>query len=81
MAMELGKFGIRVNSISPSIVNTPLIDKLPTKFKEIVSSQIPLENKFAEPNDVAGVALFLCTESSNYISGENILLTGGYTMH
>jgi 3-oxoacyl-[acyl-carrier protein] reductase len=80
MATELGKFGIRVNSISPSIVNTPLIDKLPSKFKEIVSSQIPLENKFAEPSDVAGLALFLCTESSNYISGENILLTGGYSM-
>lgn len=81
MATELGKFGIRVNSISPSIVNTSLIDKLPSKFKEIISSQIPLENKFAEASDVAGVALFLCTESSNYISGENILLTGGYSMH
>ena len=81
MAIELGKFGIRVNSISPSIVNTPLIDKLPSKFKEIVSSQIPLENKFAEPSDVAGLALFLCTDYSNYISGENILLSGGYSMH
>ena len=81
MATELGKFGIRVNSISPSIVNTPLIDKLPSKFKEIVSSQIPLENKFAEPSDVAGLALFLCSEYSNYISGENILLSGGYSMH
>ena len=81
MATELGKFGIRVNSISPSIVNTPLIDKLPSKFKEIVSSQIPLENKFAEPSDVAGLALFLCTDYSNYISGENILLSGGYSMH
>ena len=81
MATELGKFGIRVNSISPSIVNTPLIDKLPSKFKEIISSQIPLENKFAEPSDVAGLALFLCSEYSNYISGENILLSGGYSMH
>ncbi len=81
MATELGKFGIRVNSISPSIVNTPLIDKLPSKFKEIVSSQIPLENKFAEPSDVAGLALFLCSEYSNYISGENFLLSGGYSMH
>lgn len=81
MATELGKFGIRVNSISPSIVNTSLIDKLPTKFKEITSSQIPLENRFAEPIEVAGVALFLCTEYSNYITGENILVTGGHSMH
>ena len=81
MAAELGKFGIRVNSISPSIVNTSLIDKLPSKFKEITSSQIPLENRFAEPIEVAGVALFLCTEYSNYITGENILVSGGYSMH
>lgn len=81
MAVELGKFGIRVNSISPSIVNTSLIDNLPSKFKEIISSQVPLENKIAEPSDVAGVALFLCSDSSNYISGENILLTGAYSMH
>lgn len=80
MATELGKFGIRVNSISPSIVNTSLIDKLPAKFKEITSSQIPLENRFAEPIEVAGVALFLCTEYSNYITGENILVTGGHVM-
>ena len=81
MATELGKFGIRVNSISPSTVNTSLIDKLPTKFKEITSSQIPLENRFAEPIEVAGVALFLCTEYANYITGENILVTGGHSMH
>ena len=81
MATELGKFGIRVNSISPSIVNTSLIDKLPTKFKEITSSQIPLENRFAEPIEIAGVALFLCTEYANYITGENILVTGGHSMH
>lgn len=81
MASELGKFGIRVNSVSPSIVNTSLIDNLPTKFKEIVSSQIPLENRFAEPHEVAGVVFFLCSKYADYINGENILVTGGHSMH
>ena len=81
MATELGSFGIRVNSVSPSMVNTPLTDPLPRKLKEIIKSQIPLENRLAEPSEVAEVVLFLCTEGANYITGENILVTGGYSMH
>ena len=81
MAAELGSFGIRANSVSPSIVNTPLTDPLPSKLKEITKSQIPLENRLAEPSEVAEVVLFLCGDGSNYITGENILVTGGYTMH
>ena len=80
MAAELGSFGIRVNSVSPSMVNTPLTDPLPRKLKEITKSQIPLENRLAEPSEVAEVVLFLCTEGANYITGENILITGGYSM-
>ena len=81
MAGELGSFGIRVNSVSPSMVNTPLTDPLPSKLKEITKSQIPLENRLAEPTEVAGVVLFLCGDDANYITGENILVTGGHTMH
>ena len=81
MAGELGSFGIRVNSVSPSMVNTPLTDPLPSKLKEITKSQIPLENRLAEPTEVADVVLFLCGNGANYITGENILVTGGHTMH
>jgi len=81
MAGELGSFGIRANSVSPSMVNTPLTDPLPRKLKEITKSQIPLENRLAEPTEVAGVVLFLCGDGANYITGENILVTGGHTMH
>ena len=81
MAGELGSSGIRVNSVSPSMVNTPLTDPLPSKLKEMTKSQIPLEGRLAEPIEVAGTILFLCTDNSNYITGENILVTGGHTMH
>ena len=80
MAAELGSFGIRVNSVSPSMVNTPLTDPLHKTIKEVMKSQIPIENRFAEPSEVAEVVLFLCTEGANYITGENILITGGYSM-
>ena len=81
MAVELGSFGININSVSPSMVNTPLTESLPNKLKEITKSQIPLENRLAEPIDVARVIEFLCSENSNYITGENILVSGGSTIH
>ena len=81
MAGELGSSGIRVNSVSPSMVNTPLTDPLPSKLKEITKSQIPLEGRLAEPAEVAGTVLFLCGDGADYITGENILVTGGHTMH
>ena len=81
MAGELGSSGIRVNSVSPSMVNTPLTDPLPSKLKEITKSQIPLEGRLAEPAEVAGTVLFLCEDGADYITGENILVTGGHTMH
>jgi len=80
LAIELGHLGITVNCISPSMTNTPLIEKLPSKLKEIVVSQIPL-GRLAEPEDISSVALFLCSKYSDYVSGENFLVTGGQTMH
>lgn len=80
LAIELGSYGITVNSISPSLTNTPLTEKFPSKLKEILIQQIPMK-RLNEPKDVASVALFLCSEYSNYISGENILVSGGSVLH
>lgn len=79
LASELGQYHITVNCVSPSIVNTPLVTKLPAKLKEISAAQAPY-GKLAEPNDVASVVLFLCSRYSDYISGENIIVSAGQTM-
>ena len=81
LAVELGKFGISVNSISPSMTNTSLIKKFPTKFREISASQVPLKQKLAEPDDIASTIFFLCSKYSDYISGENLIISGAQTMH
>lgn len=80
LAVELGSSGISVNCISPSMTNTPLIEKIPNKLKELTAAQVPM-GRLAEPIDVASVALFLCSDHSNYITGENLLVSGGNTMH
>lgn len=81
MAVELGAFGINVNSVSPSMVNTPLTESLPNKLKEITKSQVPLEKRLAESEEISKVIAFLCSEDASYITGENVLVTGGSTMH
>jgi 3-oxoacyl-[acyl-carrier protein] reductase len=80
LAIELGSFNINVNCISPSMTNTPLIENFPSKLKEITISQTPL-GRIGEKDDVASLALFLCSNHSNFITGENILMTGGQIMY
>ena len=80
LSVELGSYGITVNSVSPSMTNTNLIEKLPLKLKEIIANNVPV-GRLADPNDITSAVLFLCSKNSSYISGENILVSAGETMH
>ena len=79
LAVEVGKDGITVNCISPSMTETPLISHLPEKLKEFSANQVPI-GRLAKPSDIASLALFLCSKQSDYISGENIMVSGGSIM-
>ena len=76
LSVELGQFGININSVSPSLVDTPLINNLPLKLKEITAKQNPM-HRLALPSDVASAVYFLASNDSDYINGENLLVTGG----
>lgn len=80
LSVELRRFNITVNCISPSMVNTNLIANMPEKFKEVAASQSPT-GKLIKPSDVASVALFLCSKQADHISGENIVVSGGPTKY
>lgn len=79
MALEWGKHNIRVNSISPGFIRTPLTESAyanpehARKRAEIV----PLK-RIGTPEDVAKLALFLASEDSSYINGEDIVIDGGF---
>ena len=57
-----------------------LLDKFPTKLKEISSNQNPL-GRLVKTDEIASAVLFLCSKNSDFISGENLLITGAETMH
>lgn len=73
LAVEWGKYQIRVNSISPGGVLTPAMASL--DFNEDLS-KIPL-NKLSKPEDIASVVYFLCSNHSKMITGQNIVIDGG----
>ena len=79
LALELSPKGIRVNMVSPSLVDTDLTANISEKYKLLTASQTPLR-KLATVLDVANTIAFLASEKSDFISGENIRVNGGQVM-
>ena len=80
-AVELGKYGIRVNCVSPYLVATPLAKdffKLDDEGASGVYSN--LKGKVLKPEDVAEAALYLASDEAKYVSGHNLLIDGGFTI-
>ena len=84
MARELGKFGIRVNAVSPGAIPTAL-------EKEVWADQLETYEKFllehqalkyrGSPQDIAEAILFLVSERARFITGQNLTVDGGWWMH
>ena len=80
LALEWAKFNINVNSISPTVVLTELGKKAwAGKVGEEMKQRIPV-GRFADPEEIATVALFLASNATDMITGENIIIDGGYTI-
>ena len=70
---------IQVNAVSPGFVNTELTQKiLGTKEIKSLIERIPL-GRLAKPEEIAKVVLFLCSKHNSYITGQNIVIDGGFT--
>jgi len=80
MAIELGKYNIRVNTVCPTFVATPMVKEFfkNKKFKQQVLKNIPL-GRLAEENDVSTAVAFLAADSSNSITGTSFMVDGGWT--
>jgi len=77
-AMDLAPYGILVNAVSPGFVNTELTTaSLSSEEREKLSRQVPL-GRFAEPEEIAKTVLFLSSGLNTYITGQNLVVDGGY---
>ena len=80
MAIDLAKSNIRVNTVCPTFIVTPMTKKFlkNKKFKNNILRNIPL-GRFADLSDVATAVVFLASDSSSMITGTSILVDGGWT--
>ena len=80
MSIDLAKYNIRVNTVCPTFVVTPMTKVFlkSKKFKKEVLDNIPL-GRFAELSDVASAAVFLASDAASMINGTSLLVDGGWT--
>ena len=77
LSKEVGRFNIKVNTIAPGLTNTDMMrNNTPEKMTNEIVSKLSL-GRVAEPKEIANVALFLCSELSDYITGQVIRVDGG----
>lgn len=70
--------GIRINAVSPGYINTPLLAKLPPELVAAKAAQHPI-GRFAEPEEIANVIVFLAGSRASFVVGANYMVDGGYT--
>lgn len=80
LALELGPYNIKVNSLSPGFIDTKLTRKnnSPETIRTI-EDKIPL-GRMGSTEDIANIAYFLCSVENNFINGQNIIADGGYSV-
>ena len=83
LAIELGRFGVRANCVAPGFIATAMTqqtaDRLGVSFEDFqtaVAEQVPLQ-RVGQPEDVASVIAFLCSDDAAYVSGQVIYVRGG----
>jgi len=79
LAVELAPYNIRVNAISPGMIETPMIDpvKQDPKIMEAMLARVPMR-RVGKPEEVSNLVLFLASDQSSYITGSTVVIDGGW---
>jgi 3-oxoacyl-[acyl-carrier protein] reductase len=79
LAVEFGPEGVRVNTVSPDIVETESMSAVPERLRKVKAMQAPLR-RLAAPEDIARTVVFLCSAGGEHITGADIPVCGGSFM-
>ena len=78
-AKELASRGVRVNCVAPGFIETDMTRAIPEKVAELMRANIPL-GRVGQPEDVADVVAFLCSDAARYLTGQVLHVGGGMYM-
>ena len=77
LSRELAARQITVNAVAPGVVLTEMGESIPEAARQQMLSQIPLQ-RFGEPEEIASVILYLCSNLSTYVTGQTLHVNGGW---
>jgi 3-oxoacyl-[acyl-carrier protein] reductase len=76
---ELAARGIRVNAVAPGYIDTDMTRAMPEKAQEMMKATIPMK-RAGQPEDVADVIAYLCSDAASYLTGQVLHVSGGMYM-
>ena len=79
VAKELGSRNVRVNAVAPGLIETAMTESMPEEARAHYLATIPL-GRAGTPDDVSGVVTFLCSDAARYVTGQTIVVDGGFLM-
>jgi NAD(P)-dependent dehydrogenase (short-subunit alcohol dehydrogenase family) len=80
-ALDYAKQGIRINAVNPGLIATEMMDRLtpPGSTPQQTAASIVPMGRMGTPDEVAAAVVFLCSDAASYITGQSLLVDGGYT--
>ena len=77
-ALDYAKQGIRINAVNPGIIATDMMDRLADGNPDQMASIVPM-GRLGQAEEIAATVVFLCSDAASYITGQPIVIDGGYT--
>ena len=79
IARDLASFGIRVNTIVPGLINTPLFSTVKPEIYAALEQTVLYPKRLGKPEEIAHLALYLCSAEAEFVTGSVVTIDGGWT--